>query len=98
MKVVWSPAALQQLDEAVSHIARDDPRAAEGWLQRLLEIIAHTTAFPRQGRMVPEKRRADLRQIQHLPYRIIYRIDPHAIVILSLRHSRRAPNVTLAED
>jgi toxin ParE1/3/4 len=92
VKVIWSPHALQQLDEIISLIARDRPRAAESWLESVKEAVSHITAFPRQGRMVPEKRRADLRQVQHPPYRIIYRLDSKRIVILSLRHGRRAWN------
>ena len=90
MIVIWSPHATAQLEEAVLAIARERPRAAEAWLNRLQETIAHISTFPQQGRALPETRRRDLRQLQQPPYRIIYRIEAQRIVILSLRHGRRA--------
>jgi toxin ParE1/3/4 len=38
--------------------------------------------------MVPERSRDDLREVVHGGYRVIYRIDPDQIVILTVRHSR----------
>jgi plasmid stabilization system protein ParE len=95
---IWSPHALSQLEEVLDLIARDRPRAAETWLQRLQERIAYITDFPQHGRTVPESRRDDLRQIQHPPYRIIYRVERARIVILSLRHGRRKWNATDAVE
>jgi plasmid stabilization system protein ParE len=37
--------------------------------------------------MVPERNRDDLREVVHGSYRVIYRIDPDKIVILTVRHS-----------
>jgi plasmid stabilization system protein ParE len=38
---------------------------------------------------VPEIARDDIRQLLYGDYRIIYRIDPRRVVILTVRHGRR---------
>jgi plasmid stabilization system protein ParE len=38
---------------------------------------------------VPEVDRDDIRQVLYGMYRIVYRIDPKRVVVLTVRHSRR---------
>ncbi len=89
MRVTWSPLAEQRAREAVDAIAEDRPNSAGAWLEELLERVEALSRFPRQGREVPEIRKPKYRQIQHYPYRVIYRIDPKQLVILTVRHGRR---------
>ena len=45
--------------------------------------------FPKSGRVVPEVRREVIREVIHDDFRIIYRIDPERIAVLTVRHSRQ---------
>ncbi|MBI3789608.1 MAG: type II toxin-antitoxin system RelE/ParE family toxin [Gemmatimonadetes bacterium] len=90
MRVVWSPLAELRASEAVDAIAKDRPHAAAVWLEKLLARVETLDRFATQGRAVPEIGRPAYRQLLHRPYRIIYRIDAKQIVILTLRHERRA--------
>ena len=90
MKVVWSPLAEQRALEAVEAIAKDRPNAAVAWLEELLARVAALDHLAKRGRVVPEIGKASHRQLLHHPYRIIYRIDPSQVVILAIRHERRA--------
>jgi toxin ParE1/3/4 len=90
MKVVWSPLAEQRALEAVEYIAQDRPRTAAVWLERLLERVSQLDRFEAQGRVVSEIGIPAYREILHAPYRIIYRVDASRVVILTLRHVRRA--------
>jgi plasmid stabilization system protein ParE len=45
VRVVWSPLADQQVDEAVEYIAQDDPAAALEWLDHLLERVKTLASF-----------------------------------------------------
>ena len=49
--------------------------------------------FPEQGRRVPESKRADVREIFFQSHRIVYRIEPKRIVILTVRHTRQLLNL-----
>lgn len=90
MKVVWAPLAETRAREAVDYIARERPGVAATWLEELLERTAALSRFPRRGREVPEIARPPYREIQHAPFRVIYRVDETQVVILTVRHSRRA--------
>ena len=90
MRVIWSPLAEARAIEAVDYIARERPQAAAAWLEELLERTAALARFPKRGRLVTEIGLPAYRELLHAPYRVIYRVDPTAVVILTLRHSRRA--------
>lgn len=90
MKVVWSPLAEQRALEAVEFIAQDRPRTAATWLEKLLELVGTRTQFEQQCRVVEEIGLPAYREILHAPYRVIYRVDAARVVILTLRHVRRA--------
>jgi toxin ParE1/3/4 len=89
VKVVWAPLAETRAREAVDYIARERPALAATWPEELLERTAALSRFPRRGREVPEIARPPYREIQHAPYRIIYRVDETQVVILTVRHARR---------
>ena len=89
MKVVWAPLAEQRALEAVEAIANDRPQAAAAWLDELLARVAALDKFAKRGRVVPEIGKPTHRQLLHHPYRVVYRIDPTQVVILTLRHGRR---------
>lgn len=73
MKVVWSPLADEQVDEAVAYIAADDQAAALAWLERLLDRVRSLAQFPDSGRIMPELQRDEMRELIVGSYRVIYR-------------------------
>ncbi len=90
MKVIWSPLAEQRAREAVDDIAQDRPQASVVWVEELIKKVSSLDRFVRRGRVVPEIGRPQYREIFHAPYRIVYRVDATKIIILTLRHWRRA--------
>jgi len=89
MRVVWSPLAVARVREAAEYIARDKPGAAKGWAEGVFRRVAQLTDFPTSGRVVPELGREDLRELIQGTYRIIYRIEKKAVLILTVRHGKR---------
>ncbi|HEX9728911.1 MAG TPA: type II toxin-antitoxin system RelE/ParE family toxin [Gemmatimonadales bacterium] len=89
MRVIWAPRAIARAAEIAAYIAADRPAAAERWVQRLFAKAATLQRQARRGRKVPELDRDDVRQARYGKYRIIYRIDPKRVVVLTVRHSRR---------
>lgn len=90
MKVIWSPLAAARAIEAMDYIAQERPQVAAAWLEELLERTAALERFAKRGRVVQEIGRPAYREILRAPYRVIYRADPARVVILTLRHWRRA--------
>jgi len=76
--------------EALEVMMRARPAAAAAWLERVLAGVHALGQFPHRGRMVPELARQDIREILQRPYRVLYRVDAKRVVILTVRHMRRA--------
>jgi toxin ParE1/3/4 len=88
MRVVWSPLALDRVEEIARVIAADRPAAADRLVRSIFARVAQLRNYPDSGRMVPELGRPDVRQLPHPPYRIIYRIEPKRVLVLTVRHGR----------
>jgi toxin ParE1/3/4 len=89
VRILWSPLADSQVDDAVAFIAADDPAAALAWLERLLERVKSLADYPDLGRVVPELQRDDVREILVGPYRVMYRRSADEVEIAAVRHGAR---------
>ncbi|HEY1717648.1 MAG TPA: type II toxin-antitoxin system RelE/ParE family toxin [Verrucomicrobiae bacterium] len=74
-KVFLSDDALSDLERIVAYIAPHNAISAERMGNQLLDAALSLRTFPERGRMVPEFRRAELREIIFRSYRIIYRMN-----------------------
>lgn len=87
LSLVWTEAALDDLDTIITFIAEDNPGAAER-LQSAIEACAeHLPAHPfmyRTGR-VPGTREA----VVHPNYLLIYEVHVEIVEIMRVVHSRQ---------
>jgi len=74
-KLIWSPAARDDLRDIVRFIARDNQRRAESFGYELMTRTDILHDHPEAGRIVPEYRNPRIREIIYRPYRIVYRLD-----------------------
>lgn len=96
MRVEWTEHAYAQLEEAMAFIALDRPPVAAEWLERILDSASRLADFPDLGRVVPETKRNDIRELIISPYRLIYRRDPEAVAVVMVLHERRILDEDLA--
>lgn len=89
MRVIWAPRAIARAAEIAEYIAAERPTAAVRWVETLFAKAASLRRHARRGRRVPEVDRDEIRQVVHGNYRLIYRIDPKRVVVLTVRHHRR---------
>ena len=89
MRVVWAPRAIARASEIARYIATERPSSAVPWVEDLFALAASLRRHPRVGRKVPEAGRDELREVLHGKYRLIYRIEPTRVVVLTVRHGRR---------
>jgi len=93
-EVRWTDQALDDLDAICAFIARDAPRSADALAERVTRSIARLAAFPRSGRIVPERRQDDIREIIVQRYRVIYRLRGELVEIVTVHHgARRLPDL-----
>ena len=76
---------------------RERPAAAVAWLARLLAGVQVLGMFRHRGPMVPEVARQATRELTVRPYRVLYRVDTKRVIVLTVRHMRRAFDPTEAE-
>lgn len=89
MKIIWSPLAIDRASEIAEYIARDKPSAAEKWVNTIFSKVEQLRSSPEIGRIVPEIRNEQFRELIYGNYRIIYRIEKKQISILTIRHGRQ---------
>lgn len=92
MELTWAHRAIRDLDDIESDIGRDDPGAAERWVERLIALAESLPAAPLRGRMVPQLGRSDIREVFQASYRLIYRVaDTRVEVLAVVEGHRRLP-------
>ncbi len=89
MKILWQPLALQRVNETIDFIARDRPLAAEKWAAGIFDLVERLQQSPKRGRVVPEVGREQVRELLYRNHRIIYRLDPDSVSVLTVRYARR---------
>jgi addiction module RelE/StbE family toxin len=89
MNIVWSPLAVDRASEIAGYIAQDKPSAAEKWTKIVFSKVEQLKTSPKIGRIVPEIRNNQFREIIYGNYRIIYRIETEQISILTIRHGKQ---------
>jgi plasmid stabilization system protein ParE len=52
-------------------------------------VAAGLAQFPESGRVVPEVAREDIREVFHGEYRVVYKVEPRRVAVLTVRHGRR---------
>ena len=87
--VAWSPEAEEDLRSIAEYISRDSPFYTAAVVRKILETARSAGREPFVGWMVPELEEEHLRERLVYSYRLIYRIQPHRVLILAILHGRR---------
>ena len=90
-KIIWSDAAIADLQSICSYIARDNPEAAERIGNGILDHVLILASFPYIGPAYPRGAVGPLREIVFRPYRIFYDVSEEArrVDILHVWHGAR---------
>ena len=89
MKIIWSPLAIDSASEIAEYIAQDKPSAAEKWINTVFLKVEQLKSSPEIGRVVPEIRNDQFRELIYGNYRIVYHIEKNQISILTIRHGKQ---------
>jgi addiction module RelE/StbE family toxin len=96
LKVEWSPLALDRVSDIARYIAKDNPDAAERWVNELFDSVERLVDFPESGRVVPEVGVRRIREVIFGAYRVIYSVKDK-VQILTVRRGSRLLDVSEIE-
>ena len=82
-------AALRDFEEAIAHIAADNPAAAERVASVLRTAAASLAEFPLRGVALPGARPRRVLTVPDTPFRLVYTVTRNRIVILRIWHGAR---------
>ena len=89
--IIWTEAALSDLDEIADYIALDDPEAAKKLVRRVFSHVEKLIPHPKLGSIPPELRPIKAyRQIIEPPCRVFYRAKGQKIYIVHVMRGERA--------
>ena len=83
-RLSWAPQSRADLRGIGDYLALDDPAAAERWVLKLMAAAERAAAAPTPGRRVPELGRDDVREVLVRSYRIVFRLRPKALEVLTV--------------
>ena len=89
VEIHWSPQSVEDVESIRIYISRDSPHFGTLVAHRIVDAIERLTRFPESGRIVPEFGDADLREVLWRNYRIVYRLAPNAVEIVTVFHGAR---------
>jgi addiction module RelE/StbE family toxin len=88
-RLEWTGPAVEDLREIKDYIARDSRLYADAAVERIILACEDLPRFPKRGRIVPEVGDPNLRELIVQAYRVVYRIKPKRIQILTVLHGAR---------
>jgi len=89
-EVTIADSAWEDISDIADYIAKDSPRYAAEYTDRLLERASQIASHPESGRIVPEFNSPTIRELIHGSYRIVYSTEnPETVVVLRFIHAAR---------
>lgn len=92
-RVVFAPAALQDLERLRAFLRPKSPSAAKRAGEAIIQGVQDLSIHPRMGRMIedlPEQYRDWLIDFGDSGYVTRYRVDDDVVTILAVRHQKEA--------
>jgi addiction module RelE/StbE family toxin len=91
-QLVWSPRSLTDLEIIYDYIQQDTRENARKFINEIINEAINIPDFPLAGRVVPEFKDFKTREKIYKNYRIIYRVQPESIELVTILHQARRLN------
>ena len=88
-RLVWSDAAVDDLESTAAYISRDSAAYAASFVRRVLSAATAVVHMPESGGIVPEYNNPDLREVLVGNYRLVYSLGTGEVRIVALIHGAR---------
>ncbi len=88
--VSFAASAVEDLEAIRAWYAEQQiPEVGERLLREVIAQVQRLADFPESGRAVPELGLAQLREVIHPPFRIVYRLDDNRVRVVRVWRSER---------
>ena len=91
MKVVYTDAALADLDDITLWLTANYPGLGPAVERRLRLVVAHIARFPDSMRASAHRPGVRVATLGRYPYKIFYRLRGDTVEILHIHHAAREP-------
>lgn len=89
-RVTFAASAVKDLEEIRAWYAGQlAPDMGDRLLREVISLVERLADFPESGRVVPEFGLAQLREVIHPPFRIVYRVDDDRVRVVRVWRSER---------
>ena len=88
-KIVWTSAAVEDLQSIFNFIARDSEENAASAIGQIMDSVELVSEFPFIGRIVPEYDEVTVRETIVYSYRVVYHVRPGLITVVGVIHGAR---------
>jgi len=89
-RITFAASAVADLEGIRAWYAKlQVPDVGERLLREVVSHVERLANFPESGRVVPEFGVAQLREIVHSPFRIVYRLDDERVRVVRVWRSER---------
>ncbi len=85
-KIAWTEDAVSSFENVVKYISEDSVFYASNFAKKILVLVEKLKDFPSMGRIVPEYRNPEIRELIYQNYRIVYKISGEVIYLLLITH------------
>ncbi len=90
IRVEFAQSARDDLRDIMDWYASQDvPEVGRRLAMEVIERVRQLERFPDSGRMVPEFDTTWLRELEHPPFRIVYRRDEESVTVVRVWRSER---------
>jgi toxin ParE1/3/4 len=91
MRVVYTAAALEDLDKIADRLANHHPEIAPAVELRIREVVRRIGRWPESARRSAKRSNVRVVPVGRYPYKIFYRVTDDAVEILHIHHAARRP-------
>jgi toxin ParE1/3/4 len=89
-RISFAASAVDDLEALRTWYAEQDvPEVGERLLREVVSQVERLADYPESGRVVPEFGLAQLREVIHPPFRIVYRLDDDRVRVVRVWRSER---------
>lgn len=88
-EISWAESAINSLLEAAEYIAKDSPSYASALTLQAEKAAESLGQFSERGRVLPEMREPNVREVFVGSYRLIYRTSKNLVTVIAFIHGAR---------